>query len=285
MPIISILLSSAFAFATPLSLLDEGTHCVAYKTMKTVMLVSSSPVIGKNCDISVQVLPEVGGLYHIEVNIPIKGFQSGDTTRDEDVSQTLKADVRPEMTFKSKAMTADQWRALFKKGDFDIDGELTIGDKTFPLKLASHYEEKPETPEIDGIAKVHFQDFDIKPPKVFLGIVAKSKTDLELHYHFLGNRILGADSIRPDPKPATEAAAEAEHAEAVEKKAEEKKAKEKAAFDSKPAGDVKAAGATKPAGDAKSAGNSKPAVDKPTSGRESVTPPPTVNSDAPAEEQ
>lgn len=190
------LISSLWASAASLSLLDAGSHCVAYKASKTTMLVSSSEVIGKNCDISAQVLPEVGGLYHIEVIVPIRSFQSGDNGRDEDVAKTLHVSEKSELTFHSKAMTSEQWRAMFSKPAFDIDGELQIGEKTFPVKLASKYIHTEENDEVDGVASVHFSDFNISPPKVGAGLIVKTKPDFELHFHLLGSRILGSDSIR-----------------------------------------------------------------------------------------
>jgi polyisoprenoid-binding protein YceI len=165
-----------------------------------MFLVSSGEVIGKNCDVSAQILPDVGGIYRIEVNIPIRSFQSGDTSRDEDVAKTLHADQRPELTFRSSGMSAEAWQALFAKNDFDIQGELQIGDKTFPLKLKSRYIEHDDQAEVDGIANVRFEDFAISPPKVIGGLVAKTKPEFELHFHLLGSRILGADSIRLEKK-------------------------------------------------------------------------------------
>jgi polyisoprenoid-binding protein YceI len=175
---------------------DPGAHCVAYKVEKVVFFFSKSPVIGRNCDISAQVLPEVGGLYHIEVVIPVRSFNSGDTDRDKDVAVILKSDQKPEMTFKSKAMTAEQWKALFAKGDFDISGELSIGNKSYPLTLHSKYSGKEDMAEVDGTGRVRFEDFELSPPKVVGGVVAKAKPDIELHFHLLSSRILGADSIR-----------------------------------------------------------------------------------------
>lgn len=201
-----LLLVAVFAGAlwasTEAPLFEEGSHCVAYRAKKTMFLVSSNYVVGKNCDVAAQVLPEVGGLYHIEVNIPLRSFQSGDTTRDEDVAKTLKVDVRPELTFKSQALKAEQWRELFKKPEFEIAGTLTIGNKSFPLKVASHYVDKAENAEVDGIAKVQFQDFEISPPTAGAGIIAKAKSELELHFHLLASRILGADTIRPASEKA-----------------------------------------------------------------------------------
>lgn len=182
------------------SLFEDGSHCVAYRVEKTVLFVKSDKVVGKNCDVSAQVLPEVGGLYHIEVNVPIRGFVSDDSDRDKDVAKILKASERPEITFKSSSKTVEEWQSLFSKGDFDLDGELAIGDRTYPIKLKSHYFDKEDAAEIDGLARLKFQDLGLKPPKVGGGILASVKSDLELHFHFVSQRVLGADTIRPVKK-------------------------------------------------------------------------------------
>lgn len=188
---------SALAWGLPgPSLLEEGSHCVAYKVVKTMFLVKDDVVVGKNCDVSAQVLPELGGLYHIEVNIPVRSFSSGDSERDKDVLVILKASQRPELTFRSKAYDVGQWREKFAKTDFPLEGELYIGAKAYPLTLQVKYSEKESTAEVDGAGKVRFKDFDIKPPKVAGGLVAKAQSDFELHFHLVSQRILGADSIR-----------------------------------------------------------------------------------------
>lgn len=184
------------ALASEVSLLETGSHCVAYRVKKTTLFMKNDDVVGKNCDVSAQVLPEVGGLYHIEVNIPIRSFESGDSERDRDVMKILKAEERPELTFKSASRTANQWRDLFAKKDFVLEGELSIGPKSFPVKMGSRYSEHEENAEIEGSTKVKFEDFGLHPPKVAGGIVASVKQDLELHYHFVSARVLGADSIR-----------------------------------------------------------------------------------------
>lgn len=182
--------------ATAPQMLESGSHCVAYRVEKVMFLVKSSMVVGKNCDVSAQVLPELGGLYRIEVQIPVSRFASGDEERDQDVRRILKADVKPELTFRSKAMSADQWRELFEKGTFDIDGDLTIGERSFPLKVSSKYLQSEGNVEVDGLARARFEDFDLNPPKVGGGMVVKAKPEIELNFHLQANRILGADSIK-----------------------------------------------------------------------------------------
>ncbi|NJL24538.1 MAG: YceI family protein [Calothrix sp. SM1_5_4] len=180
--------------------MGEGAHCVAYRAQKVMFFISRSEVIGRNCEVSAQVLPEVGGLYHIEVNVPLRGFSSGDADRDRDVMHLLKVEKRPELTFRTKALSAEGWRKLFATKVFDIEGELFIGDKTFPLKLRTHYSENADVAEVDGVASVAFKDFAMSPPTVAAGVVARAKPDLELHFHLLSQRILGADSIRLGPE-------------------------------------------------------------------------------------
>jgi hypothetical protein len=180
----------------PDALFEEGSHCVAYRAEKVTFLFKKDEVIGKNCDISAQVLPEVGGLYHIEVNVPVRSFNSGDADRDKDVVKILKMEERPEITFRTKAMNADEWRELFKKENFDLDGEIYIGSKSFPLKMAAHYTAKEDSAEVNGIIHLKFEDLDIRPPRVGAGLIAKAKPELELHFNLVSGRILGADSIR-----------------------------------------------------------------------------------------
>lgn len=191
-----LLVPSVWAASAKKLPLPQGSHCVAYKVVKTMFFVSKDEVIGKNCDISAQILPEVGGLYHIEVNIPIRSFDSGSEDRDKDVTKILHGDQRPEMTFKSKSMSVEDWQKLFTKGEFPIEGELLIGSKSYPLTLTTKYMKSETQDEVDGTARVRFKDFGIEPPKSGGGIFAKAKPEFELYFHLLSQRILGADSIR-----------------------------------------------------------------------------------------
>lgn len=178
------------------SVMADGEHCVAYRADKTILFIKDQTVIGKNCEIAAQVLPEVGGLYHIEVNVPLRGFRSGDVDRDKDVMKMLKADERPELTFRTGSRNAEEWRALFTKSEFEIEGELLIGTKSFPLKLHSRYIEKPEGAEVQGVVHMKFTDFELTPPRVAAGFLVKAKPELDLHFQLQSQRVLGADSIR-----------------------------------------------------------------------------------------
>lgn len=188
------------------SFFEEGSHCVAYRAEKVMFFfLSRSEVVGRSCDVSAQVLPEVGGLYHVEVNVPVRSLTSGDSERDTDVVKALKGDERQDLTFRTPAKTAEQWRTLFASGEFDIVGDLSLGNSSFPVKLRSRYIRKgSDHDEVDGVANVTFKDFGMDPPRVAGGLVARAKPDLQLHFHLQTQRILGADAIRLPPREGKE---------------------------------------------------------------------------------
>ena len=191
--VLSSLLLSAGVWAAAF---QDGSHCVAYEVRKTMFLLKTDTVVGRNCDISAQVLPEVGGLFHIEVNIPVKSFDSGDVDRDKDVLKILKGEQRPEITFRSVTLTAADWQKNFAKGSFPLDGQLYIGPASYPVTLNVSYAETDTQAEVRGRARVKFSDFAMVPPKVAGGLIAKSKPEFDLFFNLVSTRILGADSIR-----------------------------------------------------------------------------------------
>ncbi len=175
--------------------IPEGEHCVAYRVYEVKFLVSKSEVVGKNCSVAAQVLPEVGGSYHIEITVPIDGFQSGNSERDKAVEKILKIDKRPSLLFVSTSRTPGEWRELFAKGQFDLTGTIQVGDQIKPLSIPVTYSNTEGHAEVSGEAKLKFEDFDLKPPKVVGGLIAKVKPELELVFRLKSDRILGADSI------------------------------------------------------------------------------------------
>ena len=191
-----ILLFSLITWASA-SVLQTGDHCVAYKAEKKIFLIKTVTVIGKNCDVSSQVIPQVDGSYAIEMSVPVLSFHSGEPERDRDVVKVLKGDVESNLVFRSAPMTADQWKEKIKVGAFPLKGELEIGKESYPVEAQITVAKAADGFEADGIIKAKFKDFKMDPPKMFGGMMASVKQDLELHFHVLGDRTLGMDSITP----------------------------------------------------------------------------------------
>lgn len=179
------------------SLFQRGEHCVAYKNENRAFVISRVTVIGKNCDVSSQFIPEVGDGYYFEIIVPIRRFQSGDVSRDADVAKILKADQEPNLVFRSKTYKASEWKAMLKKSDLKIDGTIEIGNEAFPVTANAKLEKAESGLEVDGVIQARFENFKLTPPKVWGGIIASAKKDLELHFHLLSQRTLGFDSLLP----------------------------------------------------------------------------------------
>ncbi len=194
---ISIFLFSLISAADArLSILDLGQNCVAYKTQKKYALVRTVDVVGKACDITTQVVPELGGKYLFKVEVPIAKFESGESERDRDVKKILKESVQENLVFTSEQYTKTEWKTFFdSKKAFNLKGRLSIGGKEYIVSALAKLEKGLKGYEVDGLIKSDFKHFEIEAPKLFAGLMAQVQNDLELHFHFLADKTLGIYSI------------------------------------------------------------------------------------------
>ena len=92
----------------------------------------------------------VGADKIIQVKIPTNKFNSGDETRDEDVSLLLKGDKQQEMSFVSEPISEDTWKALIQGQQKLISGKLNIGGNDFDVTFASHIKDKSGKKGLEG---------------------------------------------------------------------------------------------------------------------------------------
>ena len=186
-------------YANESSLFSSGEHCVAYKTVKRLALIKKVDVVGKNCNVSAQMLPDVGGVYEFELLIPISDFESGEMERDRDVRKLLKMEQQAQLIFRSEKYSKQQWQHLLKKKKKWVKGRLNIGGQDFAVRVQVAVEHlDPKKMEVDGVLMTRFDHFNIKPPKLIGGLAAKVDEALELHFHLLGSKTLGLSSIFED---------------------------------------------------------------------------------------
>lgn len=191
------------AMASPValaSMFSAGQHCVGYKFKKKSLSVFSHQVVGKNCDISAQLLPVVGGGYQVEVSIPISSFDSGDKDWDQDFRDLLKESEQPDILFHSKVLSEKEWKLLVQKSDVVMEGELNINNKKYPLTAPCKIIKVPGGVEVDGVTTVPFAKFELQPPKTAGGLIAKADSDLEIHFHLVSDKVLGADKLFAPPE-------------------------------------------------------------------------------------
>lgn len=179
----------------PASIFDSGEHCVAYRTKKRIFLLYNVEVIGKNCDISSEIIPVVGDKYFFELTAPIQSFQSGEIERDRDVAKILKQDIRRDVVFRSVSMTKQEWGELYKKGEFILSGTITIGENKFPLDAKVEMIKSENGVEVLGLVQTNFKNFKIDPPKMAAGLAARVSNKVEFIFRIQSAQTLGAGSL------------------------------------------------------------------------------------------
>lgn len=177
------------------SLFQNGQHCVAYQAKKRMFLVAAVKVVGTSCQVAAQVIPDLDQQYHAEISFPISSLKSGEEERDSDVAKLLHADQESELLFTSENLKLDQWKELAAKGQFRLPGKLRIGTEYYPMEAEIQIVDGKEGKEVDGVVKTSFKNLHLKAPKLGLGLVANVKDELELHFHLLGTRVLGIDTL------------------------------------------------------------------------------------------
>lgn len=194
--ILGLLVNPAWSSPTAgLSIFHSGEHCVAYRTKKVLFLVRTVEVVGRNCDVSSQIMPEVGGKYYVEVLIPVDAFKSGEPERDRDVSKILSPGGSPNVTFRSISMTKAEWEKAFTQETFELDGQIQIGETSNPVKATVKLVKGEDGVEVDGLVKATFKSLGLKPPRMAFGMMARVKDDIELHFHLNGAKTLGINSL------------------------------------------------------------------------------------------
>lgn len=156
-------------------------HCVAYKTKKTIMLISRAIVFGKNCSMKISLLDKKEGQF-VQIDIPVSEFHSGEKARDEAVPELLGINKEGSIFF-----TTQLPKKLNSLGDhFTINGNLQIGDKAHNLSI-------PVTNKNDqftGSVTTSFTQLGLEVPSVGGGIVAKVEDRLELLFQFKKDQLV-----------------------------------------------------------------------------------------------
>jgi hypothetical protein len=94
-------------------------------------------------------------------------------------------------------MSEKEWKKLAQKPKVTLDGELSIANKTYPITAPCQLTKVSEGIEVDGVTSVPFSKLDVQPPK---GFIVKADSDLEIHFHLVSDKILGADRLFTAPE-------------------------------------------------------------------------------------
>ena len=177
--------------------IEKEKHCVAYVAKKRLMFIRNVEVIGKNCDVRTQVLPDIGGLFSFKLEIPIEHFASGEEQRDKDVKKILKAEKQASLYFTSEKKTKEDWQKLIhNQREVNIEGTLTIANVAHKVRARVEIIKEQDVLFAKGVIVTRFKDLGLKPPELFGGFMAKVKQDLELKFVLNSEKTLGFDSLK-----------------------------------------------------------------------------------------
>lgn len=189
------------AFAKPPEIenvMEPTDHCVAYHAQKRLFFIRTVQVVGKNCDISAEVIPEPGGRFHVEVTVPVLSFDSGEIERDRDVAKILKADIYKTMTYVSASLTEAEWQKKLSEGKFQLEGKLVIQDQPFPVESQIQLIKSEDGKlSIQGVVSTEFKQLKLAPPRLWGGLGAQVNEELNLIFKIQSDKTLGASSLLP----------------------------------------------------------------------------------------
>ena len=78
-------------------------HCLAYYTTKTMFFFADVDVIGKSCEVMVEIhWNDTGQKAQVEVSVPASSLKSGIDKRDQNIPEILKLDLTQNIRFVSE---------------------------------------------------------------------------------------------------------------------------------------------------------------------------------------
>lgn len=174
----------------PRQVLQAGSHCVAWRTSKTLAMVSQQEVVGTNCQVSVSAQAAGADKYTALVSIPISAFNSQEADRDKEVLKILKAAVQPNLTFTTEALSKAQWESFLAKGKGTVRGKLAVAGRSFPLTAQIKIRKSSARIEVYGSIRTRFSALGLQAPEVGPGgAIAKVPDYLELHFNLSSDKV------------------------------------------------------------------------------------------------
>ncbi len=167
----------------------SNSHCVAWKTNKTLGLVKRATAVGTSCNVTVKAIKK-GGQLGAEVSVPIASFDSKEKKRDAEVLKILDASKQPNVIFKTAMLSPAQWQKMLSNGSGPVKGTLYIGKRAYPQTTVVKVKKAGSNVVVNGVLVTKFTKLGIKPPTVGPGgSIAKVDDYVELHFSFNSSKL------------------------------------------------------------------------------------------------
>ncbi len=171
---------------------EPNDHCVAWRTRKVMFVLSTVYPVGKNCKISSKLVSNKGSwVFHLSLSH--ENFDSDEEDRDEEVSKLLGGNRWRSLEFQSEAISQAQINELNQGRKIIINGVMKIAGKEYQVRALPL---KFDGTKFYGKYETNYTQFELKPPTIAGGLVAKVSNYLALHYQFQLSQIDGNQKIR-----------------------------------------------------------------------------------------
>jgi len=150
-------------------------NAVAYVAKKTIFLFKDVKVIGINSNIAFSKATLNEGVI-LTMSIPISDFKTDDKDRDVEVEKILKIDKSKFLIFRSDKISKTDYQSMINGKSMKIKGLLAIGNMNHSVEFQSLTEDQYILFDFEST----FSNFNMLPPKVAFGLVAKAKDYLLL---------------------------------------------------------------------------------------------------------
>lgn len=177
--------------------LSPGKQCVAWRTSKTLALISQHEVVGVSCQVAVVAQKTAEGKFQATVSVPVASFNSQERERDQEVQKILKASIQPQLLFTTQALALKQWEAMLAQGQGTVRGNLAVAGRSFPLTAPVKIRKTGARVEVYGTIRTRFTALGVQPPEVGPGgAIAKVPDYLELHFNLVSDQVQNYRDVR-----------------------------------------------------------------------------------------
>ena len=123
------------------------------------------------------------GLSALTVRVPVKDMRSGKNGLDKNLQEALRADRHPDITFSLSSYDLQASTAPESGARIIAQGILSVAGAEKPVTLTAAAREDGGL-VFRGEKELLMTDFDVKPPKMFLGTV-RTSNEVTVHFHLI----------------------------------------------------------------------------------------------------
>lgn len=160
----------------------EGIRfCAEYVAQKTMGFIADSEVVGKSCSGTYWLKKVSGGKFTISAVVPVASFESGSRKRDSDIEKLLTSpSSKGLLQFESQELDGN-FLVQLKAGRAQLSGMLTLKDASRDVRFDVQLQ--TEKKQIQATAKASLPDYNLEPPRVLGGFIAKVHPDFTMRVY------------------------------------------------------------------------------------------------------